>query len=67
VVAVRQRSFAQREELRWKLSSLPREPHLENDSYEDGICCQEGNGQFSVTLNGTVFTGGSYELPAKTF
>jgi trypsin len=39
------------------------------DTYEDGICCQEGNGEFSVTLNGaTVFTGGQFtDSTAKTF
>jgi trypsin len=31
------------------------------DSYGDGICCQEGRGQFSVTSNGnTVATGGEF-------
>jgi trypsin len=32
-----------------------------SDSYGDGICCQEGRGQFAVTSNGsTVATGGAF-------
>jgi hypothetical protein len=39
------------------------------DSCGDGICCQEGNGQFAVTLNGnTVVTGGEFsDSTAKAF
>jgi hypothetical protein len=39
------------------------------DSYQDGIYCLEGNGQFAVTLNGnTVFTGGQFrDSTAKAF
>jgi hypothetical protein len=39
------------------------------DSYGDGICCQEGDGQFSVTSNGnTVATGGQFtDSASKTF
>jgi trypsin len=39
------------------------------DSYGDGICCQQGRGEFAVTSNGnTVATGGEFtDSVAQTF
>ncbi|MCH2023823.1 MAG: T9SS type A sorting domain-containing protein [Saprospiraceae bacterium] len=37
------------------------------DSYGDGICCSEGNGSYSVTVNGVmVATGGEYSTSEST-
>ena len=38
------------------------------DSYGDGLCCQWGEGSYSVTFEGTTYTGGSFEkIETKEF